>query len=435
MRIAILATGTRGDTQPVVALGDELVRRGHQVVVAVNSDLAGWVRRAGLEAVPTGVDIGRFLNSAEARSMLAHGRIVSTIRRIAADEGAAGDSIARACVRAAEGADLILSTLTMGLRGLCVEKATGIPSRMLYTFPVQPSGDFASVMSPIHDLRLPWANRMNARALNRMYWAQNKSNMHAMCDIMGVPRLRRLPDQADWPGLHLYSAHVVPTSDLPAGHEIVGWARLSAALRNGLGEGTVPAGLDAWLDAGPAPVYFGFGSMPVLDPERMLRDLAEVTAERGVRGLIGAGWSDLGRFAADLPEHLFLAATAFDHDRVLPRCRAAVHHGGAGTTAAVLRAGLPSVVASVFADQPFWGWRLERLGAGVALPFRRLTPVRLGRALDQVLDPACGARARELAARLREEDAVARGADVVEGWGAGSAPRPRSGRSSAVETP
>ncbi|MFD0535959.1 glycosyltransferase [Actinomadura luteofluorescens] len=102
---------------------------------------------------------------------------------------------------------------------------------------------------------------------------------------------------------------------------------------------------------------------------------------------------------------------------MLPRCRAAVHHGGAGTTASALRAGLPAVVASVYADQPFWGWRVERLGAGVTLPFRRLTPDRLHRALGRVLDPAYRDRARALGDALREEDAVALTADLVERWG------------------
>lgn len=168
------------------------------------------------------------------------------------------------------------------------------------------------------------------------------------------------------------------------------------------------------------PVYFGFGSMPVLDPAGLLRDLAGITARLGVRGLVGAGRTDFGDAAADLPEHLFVATSEFDHDRVLPRCRAAVHHGGAGTTAAVLRAGLPSVVASVFADQPFWGWRLEQAGLGVTFPFRRLSPARLGAALDRVLDEKPARRARAVGAAVRNEDGSRRAADAVERWADGS---------------
>ncbi|WP_067814200.1 glycosyltransferase [Actinomadura kijaniata] len=417
MRIAMLASGTRGDVQPMVAIGDELARRGHEVVVAVNSDLADWVTRAGLRAVPTGVDFKRFLNSAESRRMLAHGKVDTTIRRIVADEHRVNQQIVNACVRAAENADVILTTVTMSLRGLCLEKATGVPSRILYSFPILPTGDFSGIMPRVRDFRMAWANRGGSRLLNQLYWMRNKANLDEMSDLMGAPRVSRMPRQEERPGLHLYSPRVVPEpSDLPGGHELIGFPVLSDGLRDRLGERTVPAELDRWLDAGPEPVYFGFGSMPVLDPERTLRELIDVTARRGIRGLVGAGWSELGRYADGLPDHLFLARSEFDHDRVLPRCRAAVHHGGAGTTAAALRAGLPSVVASFFADQPFWGWRTEQLRVGTALPFRGLTPARLGRALDRVLDPAYRTRARAVGADLRREDPASRAGDVIEQW-------------------
>jgi sterol 3beta-glucosyltransferase len=168
------------------------------------------------------------------------------------------------------------------------------------------------------------------------------------------------------------------------------------------------SGLTAWLDAGSAPVFFGFGSTPIADPRSMLRDIARVTRERGLRGLVCAGWSDYGDEA--LPDHLY-TANSVDFDAVLPRCRAAVHHGGSGTTAAVLRAGLPSVVAGVLADQAYWAWRVEQLGAGVRLPFGRITGDRLGAAVDAAL--RCGPRAAALGTRIAAEDANAAAADVV----------------------
>ncbi|MFC7565036.1 glycosyltransferase [Actinomadura namibiensis] len=295
MRIAMLASGTRGDVQPMVAIGDELARRGHEVAVAVNSDLADWVTRAGLRAVPTGVDFKRFLSSAESRRMLAHGKVDTTIRRIVADEHRVNQQIVNACVRAAEGADVILTTVTMSLRGLCLEKATGVPSRILYSFPIVPTGDFSGIMPRVRDFRMAWANRGGSRMLNQLYWMRNKANLDEMSDLMGAPRVSRMPRQEERPGLHLYSPRVVPEpTDLPGGHELIGFPVLSDDLRDRLGERTVPAELDRWLDAGPEPVYFGFGSMPVLDPERTLRELIEVTARRGIRGLVGAGASWAG---------------------------------------------------------------------------------------------------------------------------------------------
>jgi UDP:flavonoid glycosyltransferase YjiC (YdhE family) len=151
--------------------------------------------------------------------------------------------------------------------------------------------------------------------------------------------------------------------------------------------------------------------MPVLDPASLLKDVIALSKRHSIRALVGAGWTSYA--AGSLPADVFVAP-AFDHDRVLPRCRAAVHHGGAGTTSAALRAGLPTVVCSIFADQPFWGDRVERLGVGTTFPFQKLTANRLSAALDVVLTPEVAARAHHLGRALRAEDGTKAIVDLVE---------------------
>lgn len=157
--------------------------------------------------------------------------------------------------------------------------------------------------------------------------------------------------------------------------------------------------------------------MPVLDPAAAIAMVSRVTERLGVRALVSAGW---GRLAADTaPEGAVGAHVhgvgALDHEAVLPRCRAAVHHGGAGTTAAALGAGLPSVVCSVFADQPFWGARLERLGVGAHVRFASLDERTLTSALGRMLASGVATRATDLGGRLRAEPpAAGRAADLVE---------------------
>ncbi len=161
-------------------------------------------------------------------------------------------------------------------------------------------------------------------------------------------------------------------------------------------------------------MYFGFGSMPVLNPSELIDDLAAVTRGLGIRGLIGAGWTRYGVRREDLPETLYLVDEHLDHQQVLPRCVAAVHHGGSGTTAAVTRAGIPSVVVSVFLDQPFWGWRLTRSGLGTTFPYRTLTRARLTRALSHVLTDGSIERTRTFAATVQPVDGATRAADLIE---------------------
>lgn len=231
---------------------------------------------------------------------------------------------------------------------------------------------------------------------------------------LGLPRLRRRPRVERIRSAQLYGSALVPRpTEWEPHHEIAGFCGLRPELRASLGEGEVSHDLQTWLDAGPPPVFFGFGSMPILEPARVLGWVSAIAKARGLRALVGAGWSDYG--AAALPEHVFLAPI-FNHDRVLPRCLAAVHHGGAGTTAASLRAGLATAIVSVFADQPFWGWRLTELGAGTTLRFQTLTEERLAAAVDEVLKDERRARARSLADEVTRENGAVRAAEIVESW-------------------
>lgn len=415
MRVAILAYGSRGDIQPMVALGDELRRRGHSVVLTVNENLAEWVGRAGLDVVPTKPDMSAFLGSDEAKDNMARGKVLTFLKALGAEERRANRSIIDACVTAGEGADLVISTIMTVYRGECLARAFGVPHRTASLYPVLEAGKQASYVSPVRDLGFGWLNRASWRLQDLAHWLDNKSNIDEMCDVLGIPRFRRRPRVERTPSVELYSADVAPRpAEWHRRHEVVGWQTLPADLRARLGE-NVPAGLSAWLDAGSAPVFFGFGSTPMADPRAMLRDIARVTEERGLRGLVCAGWSDFRDHGDTLPDHLY-TVNSVDFDAVLPRCRAAVHHGGSGTTAAVLRAGLPAVIAGVLGDQAYWAWRVEKLGAGVRLPFRKITADRLGAAVDAALE--CGPRAAALGARVSADDANSAAADVVERWGA-----------------
>jgi UDP:flavonoid glycosyltransferase YjiC (YdhE family) len=173
-----------------------------------------------------------------------------------------------------------------------------------------------------------------------------------------------------------------------------------------------PPELQAFLEAGPPPVYIGFGSMSSRDPQATARLALDALARTGQRGIILSGWG--GMHQPDLPPAV-LAIDGAPFSWLFPRVAAVVHHGGAGTTAAGLAAGVPAVVVPFFGDQPFWGRRVFELGAGPApIPRKRLTVDNLSAALARaVADPAMRNQTARLGKTLQSEDGVARAVEVI----------------------
>jgi sterol 3beta-glucosyltransferase len=194
-------------------------------------------------------------------------------------------------------------------------------------------------------------------------------------------------------------------------------------VRRNLGE-RIPAAMESWLHAGEAPLYLGLGSMPVFEPARLLDDIRAASAAVGARTIIHAGWAAHGGTTPDPDGRVYIVDGPLDHDRLLPRCRAAVHHGGAGTTMTVARAGLPALVVSVGFDQPWWGRRLERLGVGHHLRFADLDRTTLETGLRTVLDPHTASRAAALGDRMCAElDGANASARMLEEWLATAGPQ------------
>jgi UDP:flavonoid glycosyltransferase YjiC (YdhE family) len=203
--------------------------------------------------------------------------------------------------------------------------------------------------------------------------------------------------------------------DYGPGRPFVGFLSMDHKLRHRVGESGTGPDLESWLGAGSPPIYFGFGSMPVIDHDGVLSMISEAASALGQRALVCAGWSNFHQGSRALASpHIRLVST-LDHDAVLTRCGAAVHHGGAGTTAACALGGLPALVYSVLADQPFWGRRLEDLGVGAHLGYADLSARTLVSGLGRLLDEAVQARAARLGEVLRsEQPSVPRAADLIE---------------------
>jgi len=165
-----------------------------------------------------------------------------------------------------------------------------------------------------------------------------------------------------------------------------------------------------FLASGPPPVYIGFGSIVVDDPSYMTALIFEAIKKAGVRALVSKGWGGLGGDALVIPEGVFMLGNV-PHDWLFKHVSCVVHHGGAGTSAAGISLGRPTVVVPFFGDQPWWGAMIHRAGAGPApIPYRQLTAHKLGAAITEALKPGTLVKAQELGARIIQENGTEIGA-------------------------
>lgn len=410
MKIVIFALGSRGDVQPYVALGKGLRAAGHTVRLLASSDFHEMITANGLEFTPLGGS-----SEAVARDMqqlIEQGqtlKVFSAQARVAEEQ--AREAAAQGLV-AAQGADLIVA----GLGGLFVAwslaEKLGVPFLQAHVVPITPTGAFSSVLAP--SLPATWANGLSHRVAEQMLWQMFRgADARARSEVLGLPRapfwgpFGALRDAR--PILYGYSPHVLPPpADWDAGIQITGYWLLEPPAG-----WAPPADLLRFLEAGPPPVYIGFGSMPSSRPEAAAAMVIEALDRAGQRGVLYGGWGGLR--PEQLPAQIHLTG-AVPHSWLFPRMAAVVHHGGAGTTAAGLWAGVPAVVTPFFGDQPFWARRAHELGvAPRPVPRRSLTAASLAEAIRAAAtDPQTRERAAALGARIRAEDGVARAVEVIE---------------------
>ncbi|MEU9073460.1 glycosyltransferase [Kitasatospora sp. NPDC048538] len=408
MRILIATAGSRGDVAPFIGLGVRLRAAGHQVAVATHTTFTAPVRSAGLEFRPLPVDPRAELASDDGQRLLRAGSgpyaILQLLRLGRRFMPALGEGIADAT---ALGTDLLLTTSTTSALGQVAAEAAGIPSIGLYLQPLSPTREFAPAVTGTRSL----GRRGNLLAGHAVQAATDRlfaPAVRALRRRLGLPPVGIARARRRHPVLHGFSPTVVPRpADWPPGLDVAGyWWPVRDP------DWQPPARLLDFLAAGPAPVFVGFGSLVVPEPERLTATVLAAVRGAGARAVLQAGWSGLG--AEDSDDVLTIGDTP--HEWLFPRTAAVVHHAGAGTTAATLRCGTPAVPVPAQLDAPFWSDRLARLGVSPGpVPLHALTAPRLAAALRRAVgDPRYRSRARSVADVLAGEDGTAKVLAAVE---------------------
>lgn len=411
MNILILAVGSRGDVQPFVALGTRLQQAGYSVTVAAPALFESFVRGYGLNFAPLNDGFLKLKDTSAGKATLEKGRgsglslikqVMPLLRELIADAWTA-----------AQGTDAVIYH-PKSLIGAHLGEALNVPVIMSLPLPLStPTHAFPLPIMP--DWKLGGAfNRFTYRLMPLMT-AMYGGVVNDWRKSVGLPPRSRFaselvkPDGSPMPTLYGFSPLVIPPpSDWNAVTHATGYWHLPPER-----DWQPPAELTAFLDAGAPPVYIGFGSMVSADPAAKARLIVDAVTQAGQRAVLATGWGALD--AGDLPNNIHMLQEA-PHEWLFPRMAAVVHHGGAGTTAAGLTAGKPSIVCPFIADQPFWGRRVEQLGVGPApIPQRKLNAARLADALKiAVSDAGMRERAAALGEKLRAEDGVANAVSLVK---------------------
>ncbi|CAI6339781.1 unnamed protein product [Periconia digitata] len=446
LNVVIQVVGSRGDVQPFVALGKVLKETyGHRVRMATHPTFKDFVTEHGLEFFSIGGDPAELMAFMVKNPGLMPG--FDTLR--SGEVGKRRRGIAemlrgtwRSCIETGDGlgvdplkqtveewmgvedqlpealkkpfvADAIIANPPSFGHIHCAEKL-GIPLHMMFTMPWSPTQQFphplANIQSSNTDPTI--TNFMSYILVDMLTWqglgdVTNRFRKECLgLDPVSMIWAPAMLARLKIPWTYCWSPALIPKPKDWANHiQISGFYFLNLASNY-----TPAPDLAQFLAAGEPPVYIGFGSIVVDDPNAMTKMIFDAVKMTGRRALVSKGWGGLGADDLGIPEGVFMLGNV-PHDWLFKHVAAVVHHGGAGTTAAGIAAGRPTVVVPFFGDQPFWGAMTARAGAGPEpVAYKELTAEKLAESINHALKPESLDRAKELSEKISREQGSQNGA-------------------------
>jgi len=415
MKFVLASYGLRGDVESCVAVGRELLRRGHEVCMAVPPDLVGFAESAGLAPVAYGPDFAMVDAWHNYWTCLARNPWrIQDLRRLYREawefDTQRWGEMSTTLTSLADGADLLFTAMSYQDVAINVAEYYDIPLAALHWIPVRANGQLLPF--------LPATLVRSTMTVNEwVAWCIWKKVLDAQRRELGLPKATgpslRLIAERGWLEIQAYDEVCFP--GLAAE-----WAKWDGR-RPFVGALTMELPTDAdeevasWIAAGTPPIYFGFGSFPVESAADMLAMISAACTQLGQRALVCSGGSDFGHVPHF--EHVKVVA-AVNHAAIFPACRAIVHHGGAGTTAAGLRAGIPQLILWTLPDQLLlWAAAVKRLKVGSGRRLSSTTQKSLVADLRRILAPEYVTRAREIATRMtKPAESVTAAADLLENF-------------------
>lgn len=406
MRFSIHTLGTRGDMQPYLALARGMRSRGHEVMIVAPDQFGDMALAEGVGFTPLPAAFLDILDSPEAREaignskpgfgagfkLLKHYR--GLMRQVLdAEWQSARDFRPDAILYHAKALGAPHVATRLGIASFLASPLPGFTPTSAFPTPVLPFANLGPLNRLSHALMIHGGNVIFAKGIRQ--WR---------AESLGLPQRGKVAPNAGT--LYGYSPHVLPKpADWGEDVAVSGYWFLDSQ------DWTPDPELAAFLAGGDKPVYTGFGSMPGGAPEALTRAVVDGLRRAGKRGVIASAGGAM-QALGPMPDMYFIAGAP--HDRLFPLMQATIHHGGAGTTGAALRAGRPTTIVPFLGDQPFWARRVQQLGVGpAALDKKQLTPEAIASAVAQMDDPTMRQRADALGDHIRAENGVAVAMDFI----------------------
>jgi sterol 3beta-glucosyltransferase len=408
MRIAILTYGSRGDVQPFLPLSVGLMANGHSIKLAAPARFKELVEEHSIDFVPLAgdpQDLSRRLNDAGYN-------FVKILRELMDHAVEIGADVLHQTEEACMDSDLIIHTFTHAVGAHTLAREKNIPDIHIQTFPMfTPTGDYPNVTLP--DLRSRSLNRLTHELSEKITWWISQVGFERVRRRARLPKrklywpFRDEPIRPRTPILCAWSPNVLPASiDWTPPVHVTGYYFFHSNTSY-----RPSSELQSFLHSGQPPVCITFGSMVNREAERIDGSIRESLKQTGNRGIILSGWGGIVNRSSK--EVLYLEAVP--HDWLLPRCKMVIHHGGAGTTSAGLRASIPNIVVPFTADQPFWGKRVHAIGVGPKpIPIKKLSVEKLIQAMENAESASLRARAQWIGQKIRAEDGVGESVELIE---------------------
>src|SRR6266496_395625 len=408
MKVTILTYGSRGDVQPLIHLSVGLIARGHSVKLAAPARFEVSIQGLGITFVPLAGDpavLSRGLNDSGNNFLMMIRALMNHAIEIGAD-------VLQKTEEACRDTDLVIHTFMHAIDGHTLACERNVPDVHVQLFPMfTPTGDYPNVILP--DLKSRSANRLthNISRLITIWGA--KIGFEQVRRRAGLPK-RKLYSPFDdhsfrppTPILCAWSPGVLPPSkDWQSNVYVTGYffGEYDSAYQP-------PVELQKFLKASEAPICVSFGSMMNRDAQKIDHIVRESLRQTSSCGIILSGWSDVVQQSSDNIIYL----KAIPHQWLLPQCKLIIHHGGVSTVSAGLHAGIPNVVIPFAADQPFWGRRVYKIGAGpMTIPVRKLSIENLTRTILEADDHAFHKNAQFIGQELRSEQGVENSLNLIE---------------------